>query len=195
MNSPASGGPPPGQHVSPPQTQVYHQTVVLPAPPTTPSLLLYQPAFPLSEADYLRLTQASPFFAAVGGVFVSFGLSYVPRIVVKGDPDMTADELQAAIDRAEQKRREFEAQQPAAQGSAKVLSILPKSAELYRRQIAEGLDGDPRAALKARVFLREWFGGKIRLEPLPDAGLMAHWNQNVGALCKDLGSCGSGGRI
>lgn len=83
VNSPASGGPPPEQHVSPPQTQVYHQTVVLPAPPTTPSLLLYQPAFPLSEADYLRLTQASPFFAAVGGVLVSFGLSYVLPIVVK----------------------------------------------------------------------------------------------------------------
>jgi len=32
------------------------------------------------------------------------------------------------------------------------------------------------------VFLREWFGGKIRLEPLPDGGLMAHWNQNGAAL-------------
>jgi hypothetical protein len=31
---------------------------------------------------------------------------------------------------------------------------------------ADGLDGDPRAALKARFFLREWFGGRIRLEPL-----------------------------
>lgn len=57
------------------------------------------------------------------------------------------------------------------------------------------LDGHPDAILKARLFLREWFGGKIRLEPLPDGGLMAHWNQNVGALCKGPGSCGSGGRI
>jgi len=32
------------------------------------------------------------------------------------------------------------------------------------------------------MFLREWFGGKIRLEPLPDGGLMAHWNQNATAL-------------
>lgn len=30
-----------------------------------------------------------------------------------------------------------------------------------------GLKGDPCAALQARVFLREWFGGKIRLEQLP----------------------------
>ena len=58
-----------------------------------------------------------------------------------------------------------------------------------------GLDGDPRAALKARVFLREWFGGKIRLEPLPDGGLMARWNENVTALLRALGSCGSGGRM
>jgi hypothetical protein len=38
---------------------------------------------------------------------------------------------------------------------------------MYCRQIIEGLDGDPRAALKARVFLREWFSGEIKLEPLP----------------------------
>jgi len=62
-------------------------------------------------------------------------------------------------------------------------------------RLALGLDGHPDAILKARLFLREWFGGKIRLEPLPDGGLMAHWNQNVGALCKGLGSCGSGGVI
>jgi hypothetical protein len=54
---------------------------------------------------------------------------------------------------------------------------LPKAAELYREQVAQGLDGDPCAALKARVFLRDWFSRKIRLEPLPEGGLMAHWNQ------------------
>lgn len=83
VDSAANGGPPPAQPTGPAQPQVYHQTVVLSAPPTEPSLLLYQPAFPLSEADYLRLTQASPFFAAVGGVLLSFGLSYILPIVVK----------------------------------------------------------------------------------------------------------------
>jgi hypothetical protein len=114
-----------------------------------------------------------------------------------GDPDMTADELQVAIDRAEQKRRELESEQPAAKQSAKVLSILPKAAELYRRQVAQGLDGNPREALKARVFLREWFGGKIRLAPLPDGGLVAHWNENAAALLRTaaLGTFGSGGRL
>ncbi len=115
----------------------------------------------------------------------------------KGDPDMPSDEIQAAIERAESKRQELLAQQPAAKQSAKMFSMLPKAADLYCRQIALGLDGDPRAALKARVFLREWFGGKIRLEPLPDGGLMAHWNENAAALLRTaaLGTCGSGGPI
>ena len=113
----------------------------------------------------------------------------------RGDPDMTADELQAAIDRAEEKRRELQELQGGAGLPDKALAILPRAAELYRRQVALGLDGHPDAILKARLFLREWLGGKIRLEPLPDGGLMAHWNQNVGALCKGLGSCGSGGGV
>jgi hypothetical protein len=92
--------------------------------------------------------------------------------------------LQAAIERAEGKRRDLEAEQPEAKRSAKVLSMLPRAAELYRRQVAQGLDGNPREALKARVFLRGWFSGKIRLEPLPDGGLVAHWNQNAAALLR-----------
>ena len=62
-----------------------------------------------------------------------------------------ADELQAAIDRAEQKLRELENAQPAAKQSAKLLTLVPRMAEQYRRQIALGLYGNPRAALKARV--------------------------------------------
>lgn len=64
---------------------------------------------------------------------------------------MTADEIQAAIARAEEKRQELLAQQPAAKQSARMFSMLPKAADLYCRQIALGLDGDPRAALKARA--------------------------------------------
>jgi hypothetical protein len=43
------------------------------------------------------------------------------------------------------------------------------------------------------VLLRQWFGGKIRLEPLADGGLKAHWNQNSSALLKGVGTSGSGG--
>lgn len=101
-----------------------------------------------------------------------------------GDPDLPPDELQAAIERAEAKRRALEVEQPEAKQSAKMLSILPRAADLYRRQIAQGLDGNAHEALKARVFLRDWFSGKIRLEPLPDGGLVAHWDQDETALLR-----------
>ena len=38
--------------------------------------------------------------------------------------------------------------------------------------------------MKARVFLRDWFGGRIRLEPLKGGGLMAHWDENASALLR-----------
>jgi site-specific DNA recombinase len=113
----------------------------------------------------------------------------------QGDPDMTTDEIQAAIDRASQKRREIQEQQKIVAPSGRVFAMLPRAAEAYRRQITVGLGGDPRAALKARSILRELFGGKIRLVPQLDGGLIAHWNLHPGALLKGLGTYGSGGRI
>jgi hypothetical protein len=69
-----------------------------------------------------------------------------------GDPDMPEDELQAAIDRADEKRRELQEQ---------LSAYLPAIAFVFMSRAAElGLDGNPQAALKARVFLREWFRGK-----------------------------------
>jgi site-specific DNA recombinase len=113
----------------------------------------------------------------------------------QGDPDMTADEIQAAIDLATAKRNELQHQQRGAMPSARMFAMLPRAAEAYRRQITLGLEGDLRAALKARSILRELFGGKIRLVPQLDGGLMAHWNLHPGALLKGLGTYGSGGRI
>jgi len=98
----------------------------------------------------------------------------------------------------EAKRRELQEQQLGANvPMSKALAIMPRAAEVYRRQVALGLDGKPQAALKARLLLREWFGGKIRLEPLADGGLMAHWNQNIGALVSAgvVWTYGSGGGI
>ena len=66
---------------------------------------------------------------------------------------MRADEIEAAIERAEAKRPALANQQPATKASPKVLAMLPAAGEIYRRQIAPGLDGDPRAALKACVFV------------------------------------------
>ena len=76
-----------------------------------------------------------------------------------------------------------------------MLSILPKAAELYRRQIVLGLDGDPRAALKARVALRELFvGGRVELQLEPDGSLWAVGQIQPDALLRQaVGNGGSGG--
>jgi site-specific DNA recombinase len=105
----------------------------------------------------------------------------------QGDVDMTADELQAAIDRAETKKGKLEEQQPDSLPAVNVLSFEPRAAELYRRQITLGLEGDPRATLKVRMILRDLFGGEIRLVPQLDGGLTAHWNLHPGALLSGLG--------
>jgi site-specific DNA recombinase len=112
-----------------------------------------------------------------------------------GDPDLTADELQAAIERAEGKRAELLAAQPGAKASAKVLSMLPRAADAYRRQIEQRLDGDPRAVLKVRVILKELFRGKVRLVPEADGSLWAEYAFQPAALLKGVGMDGSGGRI
>jgi site-specific DNA recombinase len=112
----------------------------------------------------------------------------------RGDPDMEPDELRAAIEKAEAKRRELIELQFAASDSAKVLSMLPKAAVLYCKQIDDGLDGDPQAALKARVILREMLG-EIRLQPATDGGLWAEYRMSPGILLKGAGSGGRGDRI
>jgi outer membrane murein-binding lipoprotein Lpp len=81
-----------------------------------------------------------------------------------GDLDLTADELQAAIARVEAKRDELRSMQPAARKSARIVSMLPKMAALYRKQNADGLDGDERAMAKAHLFLRDLLG-PISLTP------------------------------
>lgn len=115
-----------------------------------------------------------------------------------GDPDLDADELQGAIESAERKRRDLQKAQPAARASARVRAMLPKAAQLYTRQIEMGLAGDEREALKARVFLRQAFGGEIRLEADAAGGLTAHWLQHSAALMQAAGGCrpdGSGGAV
>jgi len=73
--------------------------------------------------------------------------------------------------------------------------MLPQAAEADRRQITRGLAGEPRGALKARLLLRELFGGEIRLVPDGQCGLVAHSNLHTAALLRDVGTVGSGGGI
>ena len=119
--------------------------------------------------------------------------------LVDGDPDLEPDEIQGAIDRAEEKRRELMEMQPAAKQSAKLTAMLPKAAAEYRRQIEMGLDDDPRAAGKARALLRKLLG-TIRLCPGPDKSLWAEYQIYPAALLRGAGAAGvgtggSGGRI
>ena len=103
-----------------------------------------------------------------------------------GDPDITPDELRAALDRAEYKRRELAYAKPAdISESAKLLTILPNAAELYRRQIALGLDGaHPQIMQKARLAMRELLG-QIRLEPGEDGSLWAAYEVHPAVLVRD----------
>ena len=120
----------------------------------------------------------------------------------KGDPEMVPDELLAAIDRAEGK--ELESEQSEAKASAKLLSILPKAAALYREQIARGLDGNPGAAAKSHVVLKEMFG-KIALRRegqmlfaeytlRPEALLQAVGLKGVGSSHIEVRICHSSGK-
>lgn len=108
-----------------------------------------------------------------------------------GDPDLTADELQTAIDRVEAKRREEIDARPAARESARVLTMLPKAAEFYRDQIGRGLGGDLVAAAKARTILRERLG-EIMLSPGADGSLWAEYAMQPAALLQGAGTCGRG---
>lgn len=47
--------------------------------------------------------------------------------------------------------------------------------------------GDPHAASKTPVILRELFSGEIRLQPQPDSGLLALWNLQPAALLRAAG--------
>jgi hypothetical protein len=116
----------------------------------------------------------------------------------RGDPDMTADEISATIQRAEAKRSELAQSLPEERLNIRRLERLPAFVEAFRRQVKKALDGkaDPRTVAQVRVILRDLFTGEIRLQPQPGGGLKALWNLQLGALLlRASGTCGSGGRI
>lgn len=109
-----------------------------------------------------------------------------------GDPDLTPDELQAAIDRAEAKCGQAFDVQPTERENARVLAMLPRTAELYRKQIDQGLGGDPAASAKARTILREMLS-EIMLSPGEGGSLWAEYAMQPAALLMGAGA-GTGGR-
>ena len=73
-----------------------------------------------------------------------------------GDSDMTSDEIEAAIVRAEAKRAELVVVDSDPKESVRLLAALPNAAEPYRRQIALGLGGDPRPNVARRSQTVGW---------------------------------------
>lgn len=113
-----------------------------------------------------------------------------------GDPDLTADELQAAIDRVEAKRRElYEATRATSGETARILAALPKAAEYYGRQITLGLEGHPEATTRARAIVRDLLGGKVDLTPGEDGSLWAEYGLHMSVLLQGAGTGGRGDRI
>jgi site-specific DNA recombinase len=78
----------------------------------------------------------------------------------EGDPDLDADELEAAIEKAEAKRVAL-ASEPVTQRDAdKVEMMLPKAVDAYRRMVGlvakeHGFTKNPEAAAQARTVLRQ----------------------------------------
>jgi len=64
------------------ENRQFDKTLTIGDVSTPPSQGLFQPSYALSEADYLRLKQPSRILAGVGGVVLSFSLTYsLPKIV------------------------------------------------------------------------------------------------------------------
>jgi hypothetical protein len=104
-----------------------------------------------------------------------------------GDPDIEPDEIQAVIDRVEEKRQQITDRQPAAKASARILVMLTRAAEIYRREIADGLAGNALAVLKARLILRDILG-TVRLDAGEGGTLFAEYRLNPAVLFKDAQS-------
>jgi hypothetical protein len=124
------------------------------------------------QFEYVERIRATPIRLAEHPKELRELLDRIQRLrhrLKRGDPDMTLDEIQAAIERAEAKAQELQSLDAQMAPALKVFTMLPRAAEAYRRQIALGLEGEPRATLKARSILRDLFG---RGNP---AGSRARW--------------------
>lgn len=103
-----------------------------------------------------------------------------------GDPDMTPDELKAVLDAAVAKRQALAQAQPEAKATAKILSMLPKAADTYLRQIDQGIGGDPRQVQRARHILRGLVG-QVDMVPGQKGELFASYRLNPWAVLKGAG--------
>jgi hypothetical protein len=73
----------------------------------------------------------------------------------------------------------------------RVLSLLPKRAATYRKQVQEKPDGNERAMARAHLILRELLG-PISLTPRKKGELWASYRLNPAALVNATGTHGRG---
>jgi hypothetical protein len=106
-----------------------------------------------------------------------------------GHPELTADEMQAAIERAEAKRSKLSDARPTERENARVLAMLPRTADYYRDQIDRGLGDDLVAAAEARAILRDILA-KSCFRPLPmdRSGRSSPWNRRPAERCRNMWS-------
>ncbi len=71
--------------------------------------------------------------------------------------------------------------------------MLPLAADLYRKQIQEGIGGDPTPIMRVRVILRDVVG-PVTLAPGKDGEVWASYRSDEAALVKS-GIIGRGDRI
>jgi site-specific DNA recombinase len=113
-----------------------------------------------------------------------------------GDPDMAPDEIQVAIERADTKLEELNAQRPADRETAKVLAMLPRAAEEICREISGALAGSSKATVRMRGVLRHMLiNGRVDLKAEPDGSIWASYGLQTGKVLQAVGYGGSGGRI
>jgi len=113
----------------------------------------------------------------------------------EGDPDMAADEIRAAIERAEAKRRQLRLGLQEGAEVSRVAAAVPRAVEICDQRIALGLLGDAKATEEARLVLRELVSDRIRLSPKPDGSLWAHSAMQPAVLLLATGYRGRGDRI
>lgn len=112
-----------------------------------------------------------------------------------GDPDMPADELQAAIERAQEKLDALQRATPEGRGIARIATLLPRAAAEIRTEIDLAMKGKSASTERARMLMRRLFG-RIKLEPAEEGGLWANMDLQPAALLRTGGgTIGRGERI
>jgi DNA invertase Pin-like site-specific DNA recombinase len=166
------------------------------APDMVEQMVVEMRAYYAKQMDAARAAQAERPAAVLE---LDARIERLRKRIKDGDPDMSAEDLQAIIDKAEAKKRELLSSAPEAKRNDKILAAMPAAAKQYRDQIKKGLQGNPTEAGRGRIAVRQLLGDSIVLKPAKDRShLVAHLTFRRAALVGNVGvvgSVGSGGAL